>query len=98
MRALVLGVATLTLSAGVASAQAVYPSQGDGPYGYGYTALLLCRSSVGDTAWVRATELLPSQRRRRSPAITQRSQSWFRSRYMTTRPVIGGAKGTFLRS
>jgi hypothetical protein len=38
MRALVLGVATLTLSAGVASAQAVYPSQGDGPYGYGYTA------------------------------------------------------------
>ena len=36
--------------------------------------------------------LLPTQRRRRRPAITQRGQSWFRSRYMTTHPVIGGAK------
>jgi hypothetical protein len=39
--ALVLGVATLALSAGVASAQApnvpVYPGSGYAPYGYGYT-------------------------------------------------------------
>ena len=32
MRALVLGAAGLTLSAGAASAQAVYPSYGYGPY------------------------------------------------------------------
>jgi len=38
MRALVLGSAALALSAGVASAQSVYPSYGYGPYGYGYTA------------------------------------------------------------
>jgi hypothetical protein len=37
MRALVLGLATLALSAGVASAQqAVYPRFGYAPYGYGY--------------------------------------------------------------
>jgi hypothetical protein len=40
MRVLVLGVATLALSAGVASAQApavpVYPAHGYAPYGYGY--------------------------------------------------------------
>jgi hypothetical protein len=34
VRALVLGAAALTLSAGAASAQAVYPT----PYGHGYTA------------------------------------------------------------
>jgi hypothetical protein len=38
MRALVFGAAALTLSAGAASAQAVYPSYGHAPYGYGYTA------------------------------------------------------------
>ena len=38
MRALVLGAAALTLSAGAASAQALYPSDGYGPYGYGYIA------------------------------------------------------------
>ena len=38
MRALVLGAAALTLSAGAASAQAVYPSYGYAPYGYGYKA------------------------------------------------------------
>src|SRR5262249_48139924 len=38
----------------------------------------------------------PSEHRRRSPAITRRSQSWFRSRPMTTHPVIGGAKDTLL--
>ena len=37
-RALVLGAAALTLSAGAASAQAVYPNYGYAPYGYGYTA------------------------------------------------------------
>ena len=40
MRALVLGVATLALSVGVASAQApstpVYPRYGYAPFGYGY--------------------------------------------------------------
>jgi hypothetical protein len=36
MRAVVLGVATLALSAGAASAQAVYPGYGYAPYGYGY--------------------------------------------------------------
>src|SRR5215472_9101111 len=38
MRALVLGAAGLALSAGAASAQALYPSDGYGPYGYGYKA------------------------------------------------------------
>jgi len=38
MDKLVLGVATLALSAGAASAQALYPSYGYEPYGYGYTA------------------------------------------------------------
>ena len=42
-KALVLGVATLALSAGIASAQApawpVYPSSGYAPYGYGYAPL-----------------------------------------------------------
>ena len=38
MRALVLGVTALTLLAGAASAQAVYPSYSYAPYGYGYTA------------------------------------------------------------
>ena len=38
MRALVVGAASLTLSAGAASAQALYPSDGYGPYGYGYIA------------------------------------------------------------
>src|SRR5215469_2884140 len=38
MRALVLGAAGLALSAGAASAQALYPSDGYGPYGYGYAA------------------------------------------------------------
>jgi hypothetical protein len=37
MRAFILGTA-LALSAGAASAQAVYPSDGYGPHGYGYTA------------------------------------------------------------
>jgi hypothetical protein len=37
MRALVLGLATLALSAGAASAQqAVYPRYGYAPFGYGY--------------------------------------------------------------
>jgi hypothetical protein len=36
MRAVVLGVATLALSAGAALAQAVYPGYGYAPYGYGY--------------------------------------------------------------
>jgi hypothetical protein len=77
-------------------------------HSYG-SALRLCRSSLVGTgthgaAWVRATGLrtttlrtdscLPSAAR--SPAITQRSQSWFRSRFMTTHPVIGGAKDTLL--
>jgi len=35
-KALVLGIATLALSAGAASAQAVYPGYGYGSYGYGY--------------------------------------------------------------
>ena len=38
MRALVLGVATLVLSAGGASAQWAYPDYGYAPYGYGYAA------------------------------------------------------------
>ena len=38
MDKLVLGVATLALSAGAASAQALFPSYGYEPYGYGYTA------------------------------------------------------------
>jgi hypothetical protein len=38
MDKLVLGVAALALSAGAASAQALYPSDGYGPYGYGYIA------------------------------------------------------------
>jgi hypothetical protein len=38
MRALVLGAATLALSAGAASAQWVYPGYGYSPYGYGYAA------------------------------------------------------------
>jgi hypothetical protein len=37
MRALILGAA-LALTTGAASAQALYPSKGYGPYGYGYTA------------------------------------------------------------
>jgi hypothetical protein len=37
MRALVLGAAALALSAGAASAQAVYPVYGYGPHGDGYT-------------------------------------------------------------
>jgi hypothetical protein len=36
MKKLVLGVATLALSAGVASAQVVYPGYSYAPYGYGY--------------------------------------------------------------
>jgi len=36
MRALLLGVATLALFAGAASAQVVYPGYGYPPYGYGY--------------------------------------------------------------
>src|SRR6516225_5403313 len=36
---LVLGAASLAISAGAASAQAVYPSNGYAPYGYGYTVL-----------------------------------------------------------
>jgi hypothetical protein len=92
----------LSLSAGAASAQTVYP---------GSTATQLrLRSTIvqlqptlhrrGTDHWLtrhKSTHrLLPTQRRRRSPAITQRSQSWFRSRYMTTHPVIGGAKDTLL--
>jgi hypothetical protein len=38
MNKLVLGVATLALSASAASAQAVYPDYGYAPYGYGYAA------------------------------------------------------------
>jgi hypothetical protein len=38
MRKLVLGVASLVLSAGAASAQAVFPGYGYAPYGYGYAA------------------------------------------------------------
>ena len=41
MDKLVLGVATLALSAGAASAQALYPSYGYEPYGYGYTATVI---------------------------------------------------------
>jgi hypothetical protein len=40
MKALVLGAAALTLSAGAASAQAVSPSYGHAPYGYAATAPL----------------------------------------------------------
>jgi hypothetical protein len=36
MRALLIGLATLALSAGAASAQVVYPGYGYAPYGYGY--------------------------------------------------------------
>src|SRR5215831_12091742 len=36
MDKLVLGVVTLALSAGAASAQALYPGYGYAPYGYGY--------------------------------------------------------------
>jgi hypothetical protein len=36
---LVLGAASLAISAGAASAQAVYPSNGYAPHGYGYTVL-----------------------------------------------------------
>jgi hypothetical protein len=36
MGKLLLGVATLALSAGAASAQVVYPSYSYAPYGYGY--------------------------------------------------------------
>jgi len=39
MRALVLGAASLAISAGAASAQAVYPSKGYAPYGYDPTQL-----------------------------------------------------------
>ena len=35
-KALVLGIATLALSSGAASAQAVYPGYGYGSHGYGY--------------------------------------------------------------
>ena len=38
MDKLVLGAAALALSAGAASVQALYPSNGYGPYGYGYRA------------------------------------------------------------
>ena len=38
MDKLVLGIATLALSAGVASAQTLYPDYGYAPYGYGYAA------------------------------------------------------------
>jgi hypothetical protein len=38
MDKLVLGVATLVLSAGAASAQGLYPEYGYAPYGYGYAA------------------------------------------------------------
>jgi hypothetical protein len=38
MDKLVLGLATLALSAGAASAQALYPSDGYGPYGYAHIA------------------------------------------------------------
>jgi hypothetical protein len=38
MDKLVLGVAALALSTGVASAQVVYPGYGYAPYGYGYAA------------------------------------------------------------
>src|SRR5215469_5164324 len=38
MDKLVLGAAALALSAGAASPQALYPSNGYGPYGYGYRA------------------------------------------------------------
>jgi hypothetical protein len=38
MDKLALGVAILALSAVGTSAQALYPSDGYGPYGYGYTA------------------------------------------------------------
>ena len=36
MKALIVGAAALALSAGAASAQAVYPGYGYAPYGYGY--------------------------------------------------------------
>jgi hypothetical protein len=38
MGKLVLGMAALALSAGVASAQGLYPDYGYAPYGYGYAA------------------------------------------------------------
>jgi len=38
MGKLFLGVATLALSTGAASAQWVYPGYGYAPYGYGYAA------------------------------------------------------------
>ena len=37
IRALVLGAAAFALSAGPASSQALYPSNGYGPYGHGHT-------------------------------------------------------------
>ncbi len=107
MDKLVLGVATLALSAGAASAQAVYPGYGYAPpYGYGYAATAPLYDYAGPadvapaphgygplfTQHQSTRQLLPTQRRRWRPAITQRGPSWFRSRYMTTHPVIGGAK------
>jgi hypothetical protein len=86
MDKLVLGLATLALSAGAASAQALYPSDGYGPYDYGYIAPAPLYDYAGPAS---ATpngygpliytprlyyRLLPSQRHQRSPAITQRSQ------------------------
>jgi hypothetical protein len=55
MRALVFGAAALTLSAGAASAQAVYPSYGHAPYGYGYTAT----AAMAATRKVQAAFLTP---------------------------------------
>ena len=97
MDKLVLGVATLALSAGAASAQALFPSYGYEPYGYGYTATAPLYDYAGPAS---ATPhgygplIYTPRRRPRSPAITQRSQWWFRSRYMTTHPVIGRQRQT----
>ena len=62
MRALVFGADALTLSAGAASAQAVYPSYGHAPYGYGYTA----RAPLYDYAG-------PGQSERMKPSIKMSS-------------------------
>src|SRR6516165_12574007 len=55
MRALVLGAASLAISAGAASAQAVYPSKGYAPYGYTVLAPLYDYAGPASSAAVPAT-------------------------------------------
>ena len=94
MRALVLGAASLAISAGAASAQTVYPS-GTAPL-YDYAGPASSASApttpLGYGPLIYAPQLFaptPAFPTPLRPAITQRSQWWFRSRHMTTHPVIG---------